>query len=30
MHRLFVGIDPPFSVKDTLVVRMGGIIGARW
>jgi 2'-5' RNA ligase len=30
MHRLFVGIDPPFSVKDTLVARMGGIIGARW
>ncbi|MEO0499986.1 MAG: RNA 2',3'-cyclic phosphodiesterase [Pseudomonadota bacterium] len=30
MHRLFVGIDPPFEVKDTLMDVMGGVIGARW
>ncbi|MBV7256337.1 RNA 2',3'-cyclic phosphodiesterase [Pacificimonas sp. WHA3] len=30
MHRLFVGIDPPFDVKDALMEAMGGIIGARW
>ncbi|MEE4349976.1 MAG: RNA 2',3'-cyclic phosphodiesterase [Pacificimonas sp.] len=30
MHRLFVGIDPPFEVKDTLMEIMGGVIGARW
>ncbi|MGB7404139.1 MAG: RNA 2',3'-cyclic phosphodiesterase [Pacificimonas sp.] len=30
MHRLFVGIDPPFDVKDALMEMQGGIIGARW
>ena len=30
MHRLFVGIDPPFEVKDAVMEIMGGIIGARW
>lgn len=30
MHRLFVGIDPPFDIKDALMDVMGGIIGARW
>ena len=30
MHRLFVGIDLPHAVKDALVARMGGVLGARW
>ncbi len=30
MHRLFVGIDLPYAVKDALVARMGGVLGARW
>ncbi|MDO9489230.1 MAG: RNA 2',3'-cyclic phosphodiesterase [Sphingomonadaceae bacterium] len=30
MHRLFVGIDPPEAIKDTLIDLMGGIAGARW
>lgn len=30
MHRLFVGIDPPFEVKDALMDIMGGVLGARW
>ena len=30
MHRLFVGIDPPFEVKEALMDIMGGILGARW
>ncbi|MHB9881231.1 RNA 2',3'-cyclic phosphodiesterase [Pacificimonas sp. ICDLI1SI03] len=30
MHRLFVGIDPPFDVKEALMDVMGGVIGARW
>ncbi|MGB3723259.1 MAG: RNA 2',3'-cyclic phosphodiesterase [Pacificimonas sp.] len=30
MHRLFIGIDPPTGVKDTLIEIMGGVIGARW
>ena len=30
MHRLFIGIDPPFEVKDALMEIMGGVLGARW
>lgn len=30
MHRLFVAIEPPPSVRDTLLAVMGGIAGARW
>ncbi len=30
MHRLFIGIDPPFDIKDALMEIMGGVIGARW
>ncbi len=30
MHRLFVGIDPPESVKAQLIGVMGGVAGARW
>lgn len=30
MHRLFVGIDPPDSVKIQLLDLMGGVAGARW
>ena len=29
MHRLFVGIDLPHAVKDALVARIGGVLGAR-
>jgi len=28
--RLFVGIDPPDSIKQRLLAAMGGISGARW
>lgn len=30
MIRLFVGIDPPAAVKQTLLLAMGGLAGARW
>ena len=30
MHRLFVAIRPPHSVRQTLLAAMGGISGARW
>jgi 2'-5' RNA ligase len=30
MHRLFVAIRPPASVRQLLLAAMGGISGARW
>jgi 2'-5' RNA ligase len=30
MHRLFVAIRPPASVRQRLLAAMGGISGARW
>ncbi|MGK6318192.1 RNA 2',3'-cyclic phosphodiesterase [Sphingomonas sp. DT-204] len=30
MHRLFVGLRPPGTVRDRLLRAMGGIPGARW
>ena len=30
MHRLFVAVRPPRSVRDLLLNAMGGISGARW
>ncbi|HET9429181.1 MAG TPA: RNA 2',3'-cyclic phosphodiesterase [Allosphingosinicella sp.] len=30
MHRLFVGIRPPASIRALLLAAMGGISGARW
>lgn len=30
MMRLFIGIDPPVAVKDTLETVMDGVAGARW
>lgn len=30
MHRLFVAIRPPASVRDTLIDAMEGVEGARW
>jgi RNA 2',3'-cyclic 3'-phosphodiesterase len=30
MHRLFVAIRPPSSVRGLLIEAMGGITGARW
>jgi RNA 2',3'-cyclic 3'-phosphodiesterase len=30
MHRLFVGIDPPDSIKSALLLLQGGISGVRW
>lgn len=30
MHRLFVGIELPETVKAALVAAMGGVLGARW
>jgi 2'-5' RNA ligase len=30
VHRLFVGIDPPATIKDQLLDLMGGVAGARW
>jgi 2'-5' RNA ligase len=30
MHRLFVGLRPPASVRERLLALMGGVAGARW
>src|SRR5947199_7534883 len=30
MHRLFVAIRPPRSVRAQLLAAMGGVAGARW
>lgn len=30
MHRLFVAIEPPTPIRDTLLACMGGVAGARW
>ena len=30
MHRLFVAIRPPASIRATLLALMGGVPGARW
>jgi RNA 2',3'-cyclic 3'-phosphodiesterase len=30
MHRLFVAIRPPRSIRELLLATMGGISGARW
>ncbi|WP_033922684.1 RNA 2',3'-cyclic phosphodiesterase [Sphingomonas sp. 37zxx] len=30
MHRLFVGLRPPFAVREQLIAAMDGVIGARW
>ena len=30
MHRLFVALRPPRSIRDALLAAMGGIPGARW
>jgi len=30
MHRLFVALRPPASVRSTLIDLMGGVDGARW
>jgi 2'-5' RNA ligase len=30
MHRLFVAVRPPASVRERLIAAMGGISGARW
>ncbi|MCW3848554.1 RNA 2',3'-cyclic phosphodiesterase [Sphingomonas sp. LB-2] len=30
MHRLFVGLRPPASIRERLLALMGGIPGARW
>ncbi|HVJ01486.1 MAG TPA: RNA 2',3'-cyclic phosphodiesterase [Sphingomonas sp.] len=30
MHRLFVGLRPPASIRERLLALMGGVPGARW
>ncbi len=30
MQRLFVAIRPPLSIRDHLLLAMGGVGGARW
>ena len=30
MHRLFIGIEPPPSISDTILALMGGVTNARW
>ncbi len=30
MHRLFIGVDPPDTIKQQLLGLQGGISGARW
>ncbi|UZK65839.1 RNA 2',3'-cyclic phosphodiesterase [Sphingomonas sp. M1-B02] len=30
MHRLFVGLRPPHSIREQLLATMGGVPGARW
>ncbi|MDT7934020.1 MAG: RNA 2',3'-cyclic phosphodiesterase [Sphingomonadaceae bacterium] len=30
MHRLFVAVEPPETIKDQLIGVMEGVVGARW